>query len=298
MSEYSRAAILCTVSILLASIAAAQIDDGKVFNLTTSETTKVTVDSTAVVEHYEPRIEAGKFEASLTMGYLGLSKTLLQHDQMIYKATSELFYYGDVSLNGDSAFTPFFHLGYNVTEYLAVEGHLGMAFSEYTATVTDVAAINPEGGAPEVVADGVGEFDPEHRSVLGVFTDLNAVVYPLSFRNGGKGRWHPYLTAGVGQARFDLDSNYTDKAASSFNVSFGGGIRLIADDMISLRFEVLQMVHDIEFTPAALFDTRDDGTVRVPLYEFASNGDATVIKSFESQSLGSLAWSIGITASF
>jgi hypothetical protein len=297
MSEFSRAALLCTASILLASVAAAQVDDGKVFNLSTSETVKATVDSTAVVAHYEPRIEPGRFEASLTLGYLGLSKTLLQHRQMIYKATSELFYYGDVSLDGKSAFTPFLHLGYNVNTYLAIEAHLGMSFSEYDAIVLNASAVNPEGGIPVAVTE-IGQFDPEHRSVLGVFTDVNAVVYPLSFRNEGKGRWHPYLTAGVGQAKYDLDSNYTDKAASSFNASFGGGIRLIADNMISLRFELLQMFHDIEFTPAALFDTRDDGTVQVPMYEFATNGDATRIKSFESQTLGSLSWSFGIMASF
>ncbi len=134
--------------------------------------------------------------------------------------------------------------------------------------------------------------------MLGTFATVNAVLYPLSFRNEGKGRWHPYLTAGVGSARYDMDSNYTDEASSAFNATFGGGLRLIADDLISLRFEILQMVHDIEFTPAEYFDSRDDDTVLVPVYEFAPSGTYTEIESFEPNSLGSLAWSIGITASF
>jgi hypothetical protein len=300
MSEFSRAALFCTTLVLLAGAAVAQVDDSKVFNLSTSETAKAEVDSAIVVEHYEPRIEPGKFEASVTIGYLGLTKTLLQHDQMIYKATSEAFSYGNVTLKGGSAFTPFLHLGYNVNEFLAVEAHVGMSFSEYTATIDNAHLINPEDNRPVPPAPivSIGEFDAEYRSLLGIFTNVNAVLYPLSFRNEGKGRWHPYLTAGVGRAQYDMDSNYTDNAASAFNSSFGGGVRLIADDLISLRFEVLQMFHDIEFTPAEYFDIRDEGTVRVPLYEFAPSGRYTPIESFESQRLGSLAWSLGITASF
>jgi hypothetical protein len=297
MSEFSRVALLCTALSLLAGATVAQIDDDKVFNLSTSETVETKVDSVAVVKHYEPRIEPGKFEVSLTLGFLGLSKTLLQHDQIIYKATSELFYYGDVTLKGDPAFTPFLHLGYNINEYLAVEAHLGMAFSEYNSTIENAHSVNPEGGLPSDVTE-IGQYDPEHRSVLGIFTNLNAVLYPLNFRNEGKGRWHPYLTAGVGRAQYDMDSNYTDSAASSLNTSFGGGLRFIADDMISVRFEILQMFHDIQFSPAEYFDTRDDGTVRVPVYEFAPSGSYSQVESYKSQSLGSLAWSFGITASF
>jgi hypothetical protein len=201
-----------------------------------------------------------------------------------------------VTLKGESAFTPYLHLGYNVNHFLAVEAQFGISFSEYNSTVENPAAVNPEGGSP-VVVEEIGEFDPEHRSVLGVFTTVNAVLYPLSFRNEGRGRWHPYLTAGIGGAQYDMDSNYTDDPASSFNTMFGGGIRLIADDMISLRFEVVQFFHDIEFTPAEFFDSRNDDTVQVPVYEFDS-GRYTEIESFESQSLGSLAWSLGLTASF
>ncbi len=297
MSEFSRAALLCTALILLAGAAVAQVDDDKVFNLSTSETAEAKVDSVDVATRFEPGIEPGKFEVSLMLGFLGLSKTLLEHDQMIYKATSELFYYGDVTLKGDAAFTPFLHVGYNVNEFLAVETVFGMSFSEYNSTIENPSAVNPEGGTPSIVTE-VGEFDPEHRSVLGIFATVNAVLYPLSFSNEGKGRWHPYVTAGLGGAQYDMDSNYTDEASTAFNATFGGGIRFIADDMISLRFELLQMFHDIEFTPAEYFDSRDDDTVLVPVYEFAPSGSYTPVESFESQSLGSLAWSIGIVASF
>jgi hypothetical protein len=297
MSEFSRAALFCVAMTLLAGAALAQIDDGKVFNLSTSTKTEAKVDSVAVEKRFEPRIEPGKFEASLTLGYLGLSKTLLQHEQIIYKSTTELFYYGDITLKGKSAFTPFLHLGYNVNQFLAVEALLGMSFSEYSAKIDNPWAVNPEGGLPARVLE-ISEFDPEHRSVLGVFTNVCAVLYPLNIHNDGKGRWHPYLTAGVGRAQYDMDSNYTDKPASAFNLSFGGGIRLIADDMVSLRFEVLQMVHDIEFKPAEFFDSRDDGTIKVPVYGFATSGAYTPIDTYKSQSLGSLAWSIGITTSF
>jgi hypothetical protein len=297
MSEFSRVALLCTASILLAGAVTAQVDDDKVFNLSTSGVTEVVVDSVVTVTRFEPRIEPGKFEVSLSLGFLGLTKTLLQHDQMIYKATAELFYYGDVALKGQSAFTPFLHVGYNLNTYLAVEAQLGISFSEYNSVIENAHAVNPEGGSP-VNVDEVGEFDPEHRSVLGVFTNVNAVLYPFSFRNQGKGRWHPYVTAGVGRAKYDMDSNYTDDAASAFSTDIGAGIRFIADDLISIRFEILEMIHTIEFAPAEYFDTQEEGTVVVPVYEFAPSGWYTPIESFESQSLGGLVWTLGVTASF
>ena len=130
MSEYSRAALLCTALILLAGAAQAQLDDDKEFSLATTQVTKAVAATTVAQEQYEPRIEPGKFELGLTLGVLGLNTTLLQRDQMIYKATSELFYYGDVSLGGQSAFTPFLHLAYNVKPYLALEAKFAISFSD------------------------------------------------------------------------------------------------------------------------------------------------------------------------
>lgn len=309
MAEFCRVASLRTglvvtalvggILVAFSTVAIAQIDDDKVFNLSTAESLHAAEDSTTVIERYEPRIEPGRFEFSLTLGYYGLSKTLLEHDQMIYKANTQFFYYGDVSLEGESAFTPFLHAAYNVTPYLAVEGCLGLAFSEYNATISHARAVSPEGGEPEIVEPGeIGEFDAERRSVLGIFTNVNAVLYPLNIGNEGKGRWHPYVTAGLGRAQYDMDSNYTDKGAAALNLAFGGGLRLIADDMISVRFEVLQMVHDIEFTPAKNFEVRDEGTVVIPVYQFARNGFPSEVEEYSSNSLGSLAWSLGVTASF
>jgi len=269
------------------------------FNLSTTGTADVDLEAEEEEEvaAYVPRIEPGKFEIALTLGYMGLSKTLLQHDQIIYKATDELYYYGDVDLKGKSAFAPVLHLDYNLTSWFALEAKGTISFTDYLSDITNRSAVSPEGGTPETDPE-FGEFDRESRSVLAFIADLNAVWYPLNMGGSRESRWHPYLTGGLGQAIYNIDSNYTDETASGFDFNIGAGVRLIADDLVSLRVEVVQHFHDIEFTPAEFFDVYNDGTVRVPVYEFDEVGQYDRVESFESQALGSLVWSIGIVASF
>ena len=101
---------------------------------------------------------------------------------------------------------------------------------------------------------------------------VNGLIYPLGFGGGVKGRWHPYLTGGFGYALYDLDSNYTDSSASGLNLDAGAGIKLIADNLIFVRAELLYQVHDIQFEPGKYFDQRDANTVRVPVLEFDNLG--------------------------
>ncbi len=304
-------AVLCSLVILLvAGVAVAQdqgaqqpdrLPDEKTFNLLVGEEAEAVAEdeeeATGEVEKREPGIYAGEWHTALTLGYFGLDKTFLQHERLIYRATDESFFYGDIELNGTSAFNPILRLGHNLTSWLALETQLGLTFSDYEASLTDPFEVDPEGGTPNPVLE-VGEFDLEQRSALVAVANINAIWYPLNMDGDGRGRVHPFLTGGVGTAIYNLDSNYVDESASSVNVNFGGGIRVIADDVISLRAEVLYQVHSIEFTPAEFFDERDDGTVRIPVFEFTDSGEYERARDFASETLGGLTWQLGFQVVF
>ena len=53
---------------------------------------------------WERGLDGRSLELSFALGFLDLNTTLLQHDQIIYKYTTEFTYWGDIELSGESAF--------------------------------------------------------------------------------------------------------------------------------------------------------------------------------------------------
>ncbi len=293
--------VLFSLAIILATTLSWAQDKGetqeKTFSLIVGEDAVAEIAEEEVVEvQYEPAIEAGSWDLSLTLGYFGMTETMLDHQNLIYKATDEDFFYGSVKLVGDSAFNPILRIGYNLTSWFAIEAQVGATFAEYESEISNAMSAKPVGAANPTPVE-VGEFDPEHRSSLIAITNVNAVWYPLNMKSG-KGRFHPYVTGGVGSALYSIDSDYVEGSATGANVNFGGGFRLIADKLISLRVEILYQVHSIEFEPTDYFDVRDENTVKVPVYEFDEAGNFSEVTEFESQTLGGLSWQVGFTVGF
>lgn len=293
MAKQSLVILFSIAAILVAGTALAQDDAEKTYNLIVGDQAEEEIaEEVAEEPEYVPAIEAGKWDLTLSLGYFNMTKTLLQHERLIYKATDEAFFYGDVELVNESAFNPILRLGYTATSWLALELQGGVTFSEYQARISNPNQVDPAGGTPSPV-DEVGEFDPEHRSVLIFLGNVNAVWYPLNMVGDATGRWHPYLTAGVGMALYNIDSNYVDKSATGGNVNAGIGMKIIADELISVRFELLYQAHEIQFEPAQVFDSQDEGTKKIPVYEFDENGDYSEVRSFAAESLSGLTWQIG-----
>ncbi|MEZ4389197.1 MAG: hypothetical protein R3D98_16750 [Candidatus Krumholzibacteriia bacterium] len=271
----------------------------KVFNLIVGdENAKVIEEEVDETPRYEPRIEPGRWSVTLTLGYVGSGGTMFEHDNIIYKATSEAFYYGDVKIKSASAFNPIFRIGHNLTSWFAIEGQFGLAFGEYTADISNPYSVDPFGLESPVRVTELGTFDRENRSVLMGTGNLNGVFFPFNLDGDGRGRWHPYLTGGVGYALYNIDSDYTDDPAGGLNVNAGLGLMLIADDLITMRVEFLYQVHTIEFKPGKFFQQRDAGTVTVPVYEFTDFGQYREVESFSSHTLSNLAWQIGFQLGF
>lgn len=252
--------------------------------------------------HYTPRIETGKLELGMTLGYLDLNQTFIKHPhRMIYKRTDEFTYYGRVFLQGESAFNPVMRLSYNLTPWFGLENVSGISVSEYRSVIDSTVAFSNEvGSGLRVDNPPLGEYDAERRSCITLSSSLNAIIYPLNLGSseGRASRWHPYLTGGVGRSWYSLNSNYTDRTAGAWNLSGGGGLRLIADDLISVRLEVVYNRATVEFEPSENFTVENEGTLPIPLYEWQQGAAPKPVESFAAQTLSSLSWGFGFTASF
>lgn len=303
MFRITRFAVPLLIVLVTASAGWAQADEKESFNLArTAQDTTQQFDEALEVPVYEPALETGKWELTFSVGFLNLDKTLLGHDQIIYKYTEAATYWGDVALVGESAFNPIVRINYNLQSWFALEGFFGLSTSEYSSQITNRSSRPNEEGAPiDPEEPELTEFDGERRSCITLNVGANALLYPLDF-DDGKGRWHPYIIGGASRFWMNLNSNYTDDPSRSWMLSGGLGIRFVSDDLISVRFEILYNITTLQFTPADYFDTLNEGTVQVPIVEFVENPDGTVteqkVTEYQSQDLNTPSWALGFVASF
>jgi hypothetical protein len=256
------------------------------------------------VQHveYEPIIGERTLETSVTLGFWLLDKTLLEHKNIIYKYTDEDTYFGDVTIAGQSAFNPQLRLNYNLYPWFSLEPVFGVSVSEYTATVGHPRSLSNSAsgagtGTLEDVA-GIGEYDAENRSIITLSTGMNAVFYPHDYGNFGKGRWHPYVQGGVTRTWLSINSDYTGDSAATWDYNGGGGIRLVADKLISIRFEVLYHHMTVDFVPKDTFRSMDEGTTNIPVFEYIEGSGVRPVTDFASHTLNTMSWALGFTANF
>ncbi|MFH1844746.1 MAG: hypothetical protein ABIF77_16255 [bacterium] len=253
-------------------------------------------DEEIVAEVFKPAIEAGQLETSMTLGFIDLTGTLMSAEQILYKVTDEAVWWGDVEMRGESAFNPILRLNYNLTSWFALEGVFNVSVSEYMAEITNRFRRAQEDEAPIEPDPPLGEFDPEHRSVITLGLGAHGVLYPFNF-DDGEGRFHPFLMAGMDRMWFNLNTDYTDESSIDWNYQAGASIRFIADDLISVRFQVAYQTTKVQFTPSETWVEFNEGTIQVPVYEVV-DGVLSLKEEFESQTISSLSWGIGFQANF
>ena len=79
-----------------------------------SATAAQNLDVGEETEKWVPGLQPGKVEVSMSLGFMNLAATLLQHEQMIYKYTTAATYWGDVEIAGQTAFNPVLRVGYTI----------------------------------------------------------------------------------------------------------------------------------------------------------------------------------------
>ena len=305
MSQRSLLAALAAL-VLACGVATAQTPTPeKTFNLKHVSAADTTAQARAQAREaakpsWTPGLRQGRLEASLSLGYLNLGTPLLSNsERMIYRVTTANVYFGDVVLQGDSAFNPVLRLGYGLKRWFTVEGLFGISVSEYKANITRTVSLSTDPENDERI-EGVplGEFDAEQRSCVTLNSGLNALIYPLDIRSDGSGRLHPFLLGGIGRTFYSLNSNYTLGGTSAWTLTGGAGLRYVADDLISIRIEALYNRSRIRFDPAETWLELNEGTLLIPIYQLPDEGSITSVTEFKTQDIGALSWAIGFTATF
>jgi hypothetical protein len=251
--------------------------------------------STLVKEKEEAEQQAAK---AYIPGFQDLNTTLLQGNQLVYKYTDSDTYWGDIRLQGQSAFNPILSLDYTLNSWLAIEPHFSISFSEYNATITN-RHFRPNDDPEAPIEDNppLEEFDAERRSVVTWHLGLNGIVYPFNLDGNGEGRLQPFLLGGTQRSYFDLNSNYTGDTSASWTYRLGGGIRYVADELISMRFQVTMDTTTIHFLPSSKWLELNEGTLQIPVYKVV-NGQYVLLDNFAKQRLSTLTWGLGFIASF
>jgi hypothetical protein len=249
---------------------------------------------------WTPGLRQGRLEATFSIGYLSLGTPLLScADRMVYRVTTTNIYFGDIVLQGDSAFNPVLRLGYGLKKWFAIEGVWGISVSEYKASIDSTISLSTDPENDERIPGVVpGEFDAEQRSCITVNSGLNGIIYPFDIKGDGSGRMHPFLLGGIGRTWYSLNSNYTQGTTSAWTLTGGVGIRYVADDLISVRIEALYNRSRIRFDPAETWLELNEGTTRIPILQLPQEGSYFPVTEFEAQDIGALSWAIGFTATF
>lgn len=102
----------------------------------------------------------------------------------------------------------------------------------------------------------------------------------------------------MGRTWYSLNSNYTFGSTSAWTLTGGAGLRFVADDLISIRLEALYNHSQIRFKPAPVWQSLNEGTLLIPLYELPDQGQIIPVTEFDSETIGALSWAVGFTASF
>jgi hypothetical protein len=282
--------------------------DMPTFNLRPTDTSQGVGNEDEDIKMYEPNMPKKKLETSLTLGYWNLATKLVDHSSIIYKYTDEYTYYGDVELNGESAFNPQLRVNYQFSPWFAIEPFFDISVSEYTSSISNhrrvinssenVEIENYDPNGPSGSFNELGEFDSERRSNITLGSGVNMMFYPYDYGNFGKGRFHPYMIGGMSRVWMSINSNYTDQGTTMWRYSGGLGFRMVADDMISIRFEMLYNHIDFNFAPNSAFAELDEGTQTIPVFELIEGQGQVPVTEFEGFSHNSLSWALGFIATF
>lgn len=305
MSQRSLPAALAAL-VLACGVASAQTPaPEKTFNLKHASAADSTAQARAKAQEaakpaWKPGLPEGKLEGSLSLGYLNLATPLVTHPgRLIYRYTAANYYFADMTLEGSSAFNPVLRLGYGLRKWFTVEGVWGISVSEYKAKLSRTVSLSTDPTNNERIEGiPIGEFDAEQRSCITINAGLNGIVYPLDLHGDASGRLHPFLLGGFGRTWYSLNSNYTLGSTSAWTLTGGGGLRFVADELISVRLEMLYNRSRIQFDPVQTWQSLNEGTLSIPLYELPAEGDITPVTEFDAQDISAMSWAIGFTATF
>jgi hypothetical protein len=250
------------------------------------------LDEDVVTEKpFEPGIDAGKWEFIFHVGFLDLNKKLFGAENIIVDWQAEGRIYADMEIQGQNSFSPQFRMSRNWGHW-GWQSTVGLTLGDFEQTVSDLVIRPEDGGAV------FGENDAETGSYFQWYHDHSVVYNVLT-----KGRLIPFLSAGIGGQYYYMDSAYVFDNTSAFTVSYGGGLRIVADDLFSVVLEAKGYRQTLKWPSRSVFlqnvtdPERDDVLIDIPM-TVLEEGVERPFTGFEEITLTNLWYSIGLVATF
>jgi len=276
---------------------------------------------------FEAGVEPSVWEISMQIGYLNLDQVLLSANGIVVDVENPSdVIFASMDLRGELSFSPHIRVNRTFGNHFAIENTFGFAIGNFQQSVSDDQVkwtFNEQ-----ISNNTLTEQEIEAGSYFMWLHEHSVAYYPR-----GEGRIQPYLTAGIGSQHLYVDSDYIDGGSTSLGISYGGGLRVVGDDLYSFRIEVRNYHSTVSFDTNEQFrpdqvNLTGDGIVGFPvshLRELASltpEERATAerlweqleldqiqdidqqllvpmpIESYEDQSLASLWVSLGFVAAF
>ncbi|RKZ10630.1 hypothetical protein DRQ53_05515 [bacterium] len=190
-------------------------------------------------------IQPNTWGMTILFGYLNVSTTLLRAEGIIVDVEfPDEASFSDMTLDGELSFAPQLRLTRTIGSHFALELGGGFALGDYFQELSgdQVNWTDPDGDN-EVTENELA------KGSYWIWTgELSGSWYPR-----GEGTFQPYLIGGVGANLYDIDSAYIDGSTSSLAFSYGVGIRLIGDELYSIRIEARNYHASLENSVGSTF---------------------------------------------
>jgi hypothetical protein len=228
-------------------------------------------EGVAVETPFVVGVEPGVWELGLQVGYLNLNHRLFGATAIVVDVEDpSTAIFGDMEVSGESSFHPQLKINRTFGRHFAFESALGFTVGDYQQSVVEGSLelwIDPSDPGNELT-----DLERERGSYFMWMYEGSGVWYPL-----GEGRVQPFVTGGVGFQQYNIDSKYLGGASSSVAFSYGGGLRVIGDDLYSFRLEVRNYHTSIQFDVAQEFievpNLTADGLVRFPVSRLVNRSE-------------------------
>lgn len=196
-------------------------------------------------EPFVPGIQPNTWGLSVHFGYLNVANTLLRAEGIVVDVEfPDEASFSDMTLDGQLSFSPQVRFTRTIGTHFGLEAGGGFALGDYQQNLTGELTNWVDADGDNTVTDT----EIQKGSYWIWNTELSGVWYPR-----GRGVLQPYLIAGAGLDVYNIDSAYIEGGTNAFAFSYGAGLKLVGDEIYSIRIEVRNYHTTMNHSPADSF---------------------------------------------
>lgn len=228
-------------------------------------------EGVVIEEPFVPGIEPWTWELGLQVGYVDLDKTMLAADAIVVDVENPAdAIFADMQIGGAWSFMPQVRVNYNLGSHFSFENGIGFSIGDFAQTVSEDQEkwVNP---------DSFNELTEEELEKGSYFIwnhEHGITWYPRGWWifdrfSSKEGAVQPFLSLMAGTQSIFLDSDYVQEPATTFQFSYGLGLRIVGDDLYSIRVEARnyhsQVQYDVDEYFREVIGLDGESRVRFPV---------------------------------